>query len=70
MDYGFHVGDTVCHVKDSEMRGIATELDAGHDLGGVTTCRIAWGAVSIEDAMATPRSDQDIQWTNKLVHVQ
>lgn len=67
MDYGFQVGDTVCHLKDGETLGVVTELDADHDLGGVTTCRVVWGANSVEDAMATPRADQDIQWTNKLV---
>jgi hypothetical protein len=66
-DYGFVVGNSVCHIGDNAMEGIVTELDAEYDLGGVTTCRVVWGATSVEDAMATPREDQDIQWTNKLV---
>jgi hypothetical protein len=66
-DYGFDVADTVRHIKGGAMSGIVTELDSEHDLGGVTTCRVVWGAESVEDAMATPREDQDIQWTNKLV---
>lgn len=69
MDYGLQIGDTVCHVKDTTLQGIVTELDAGHDQGGVTTCRVVWGAESVEDAQATPREDQDIQWTHKLVRV-
>lgn len=64
--YGFGVGDRVTHCKGGEP-GIVTELDSAHDLGGVTTCRVAWGADSLEDALATPREDQDVQWTNKLV---
>lgn len=66
-DYGFAVGDFVTHVGDNATGGIVTELDADYDLGGVTTCRVAWGAATFEEAMATPRDDQDIQWTNKLV---
>lgn len=66
MDYGLQVGDSVRHIKGGEA-GIVTELDAAHDLGGVTTCRVVWGASSVEDAQTTPRADQDIQWTNKLV---
>jgi len=67
VDYGFVVGDMVTHVGDNAVRGIVTELDAGYDLGGVTTCRVVWGAATVEEAMATPRDDQDIQWTNKLL---
>jgi hypothetical protein len=67
VDYGFGVGDSVRHKKESEPTGIVTELDSDHDLGDVTTCRVVWGAESLEDAMSTPRADQDIQWTNKLV---
>lgn len=70
MDYGFQVGDTVCHIKDTELCGVVTELDADHDLGGVTTCRVAWGTRSLAEAQATPREEQDIQWTNKLVRVE
>jgi hypothetical protein len=65
-DYGFIVGDSVNHVGDNEMEGIVTELDTDYDLGGVTTCRVAWGAKTVEAALASPREDQDIQWTNKL----
>jgi len=68
-EYGFAVGDTVCHIGDNDMTGIVTELDADFDLGGVTTCRVAWGAETVEAAMATPREDQDIQWTTKLERV-
>ena len=69
MDYGFEVGDTVCHVKDTAASGLVTEIDADYDLGDVTTCRVAWGAKSLEEALAFPRDDQDIQWTNKLTRV-
>lgn len=67
IDYGFGIGDLVCHIGDDAMEGIVTELDADYDLGGVTTCRVAWGATSMEEAQAMPREDQDIQWTNKLI---
>lgn len=67
IDYGFGVGDLVCHIGDNAMEGIVTELDADYDLGGVTTCRIAWGASSMEEAMMIAREDQDVQWTNKLI---
>lgn len=70
IDYGFGVGDAVCHIGDNAMEGIVTELDADYDLGGVTTCRVVWDAASVADAMATPRDDQDVQWTNKLVLVE
>jgi len=67
IDYGFGVGDLVCHIGDDAMAGIVTELDADYDLGGVTTCRVAWGATSMEEAKAIAREDQDVQWTNKLI---
>lgn len=67
--YGFQLHDRVSHIKDNDLHGIVTELDGDHDLGGVTTCRVVWGAYSVEDAMSTPRDDQDIQWTNKLILV-
>lgn len=70
VDYGFKIGDSVCHISDMDEQGIVTELDSEYDLGGVTTCRLVWGAASYEDAMDTPRMDQDIQWTNKLVRVE
>lgn len=66
MDYGFDVGDSVVHNRDVEEIGIVTELDTEYDHGGITTCRVVWGATSLEDARRTPRADQDIQWTNKL----
>jgi hypothetical protein len=69
-DYGFNVGDSVSHVGDNDIAGIVTELDSDHDLGGVTTCRVAWGAQDLSEAMLIPRGDQDIQWTNKLVATQ
>lgn len=69
IDYGFDVGDVVCHQAETDAHGIVTELDSDHDLGGVTTCRVAWGANTWEEAMAVPREDQDIQWTNKLYRV-
>lgn len=62
LNYGFQVGDLVSHLKDASLLGIVTELDAG----GVTTCRVAWGAESMEAAHVIPREAQDIQWTNKL----
>lgn len=65
-NYGFNVWDRVCHIRDPELKGICTEIDEDCDLGDVTTCRVAWGASSIEEAQATPREDTDIQWTNKL----
>lgn len=69
-DYGFLVGDSVFHIKDNAMVGFVTELDADYDLGDVTTCRVVWGAISFKDAKETPREEQDIQWTNKLLRVQ
>lgn len=69
MDYGFDVWDTVCHIKDDEMLGIVTEIDSSHDLGDVTTCRVVWGAKSVDDAKGIPHEYQDIQWTNKLIRV-
>lgn len=66
-DYGFDVGDLVFHIKDNDMSAIVTEIDSEHDLGDVTTCRVVWDAKSLEDANNTPREDQDIQWTNKLI---
>ena len=70
IDYGFIVGDTVFHIGDNLMNGIVTELDSEYDLGDVTTCRVVWGAETFEDAIATPREYQDIQWTNKLIKVE
>ena len=70
MDYGINVGDTACHVKDYSLTGIVVEIDTEYDQGGVTTCRVAWGASSLEEAKSFPREDQDIQWTNKLVRVE
>lgn len=64
--YGFVLGSPVRHVKGGEV-GYVTELDADHDLDGITTTRVVWGATSYEDALATPREDSDIQWTHKLV---
>lgn len=64
--YGFCVGSSVRHVKDSEP-GIVIEIDSDADLGEVTTCRVVWGAQSLQDALATPREDSDIQWTTKLL---
>lgn len=69
MSHRFQVGDPVCHVKDDQLKGIITEMDSDHGFGGVTTCRVVWGAPSLEIAMAIPKEDQDIQWTNKLVLV-
>lgn len=66
--YGFDVGDVVYHEKDIHgVSGIVTNIDYDNDLGGVTTCNVVWGATSWVDAINTPRTDQDIQWTNKLV---
>lgn len=65
--YGFAVGDQVTHVRDDSVNGYVTELDADHDLGDVTTCRVVWGANSFEEAKNTPRDEQDIQWTIKLM---
>lgn len=68
--YGFEVGSSVFHVKDvGGDAGIVTEIDNEFDLGDVTTCRVVWGAVDLADALATPKEDRDIQWTNKLVPV-
>lgn len=66
-EYHVKVGDLVAHEKELETAGIVTELDADYDLGGVTTCRVVWGATTMEAALNTPREEQDIQWTNKLV---
>lgn len=67
-EYGFGVGDKVEHIKGGGP-GYVIELDAAHDLGGVTTTRVVWGATSFEDAKNTPREDSDIQWTNKLMRI-
>ncbi|MBB4867819.1 hypothetical protein HNP46_006738 [Pseudomonas nitritireducens] len=64
--YGFTVGSTVQHIKDPQP-GIVTEIDSDQDLGDVTTCRVVWGAESLQDALDTPRPDQDLLFTNKLV---
>lgn len=69
-DYGFKVRDRVCHVGDNNISGIVTELDAEHDLGGVTTCRVVWDAKTFKEAMESPREDHDIQWTNKLFRLE
>lgn len=69
LQYGFNVGDSVCHIKDYQMVGIVTEIDSEYDLGDITTCRVVWDAKDFQDAKNTPREDQDIQWTNKLVPV-
>lgn len=67
MDYGFQVGDQVEHIRAPELGvGTVTELDADADLGGVTTCRVAWGCLSAAEAADVLRSDQSIHWTNKL----
>lgn len=66
--YGFEIGDSVFHIKDvGGMKGVVFEIDADHDLGDVTTCRVAWGAKDIDDALKFPRSETDVQWTNKLI---
>lgn len=61
------VGSNVQHVRDDSLKGVVVEMD--EYLGGVTTCRVVWGAKSLEDARASHREDQDIQWTTKLVLV-
>jgi len=67
VDYGFLVDDFVEHVRDNTLIGIVVQIDSEHDLGGVTTCRVVWGAKTVAEAHATDKIDQDIQWTNKLV---
>ncbi|MEG0869221.1 MAG: hypothetical protein RSG77_19510 [Hafnia sp.] len=70
MNYGFEVGSAVNHVKDiGGEEGIVIEIDADHDLGDVTTCRVVWGAKSICEARAAERSDSSVHWTNKLALV-
>lgn len=66
-EYGFTVGDKVCHVKDHSVFGICTQLDSDYDLGGITTCGVVWGVESLNDAMDTSLDETDIQWTNKLI---
>lgn len=67
MDYGFQVGDQVEHRRAPELgAGTVTELDADADLGGVTTCRVAWGCVSAAEVADVPRADQSVHWTNSL----
>lgn len=68
MFYGFNVWDAVKHVKDDEV-GIVTEIDSDADLGGVTTCRVAWGVDNAEDARKIAQEDTSIHWTNKLYKV-
>lgn len=70
IDYGFSVGDVVCHVKDPSTRGVVFDIDEAHDLGGVTTCRVAWDVMNLEEALQLPKADTDIQWTNKLSRVE
>lgn len=64
--YGFTVGDRVVHVRDDSVEGFVIEIDSDHDLGDVTTCRVAWDVSSYDEAKLVPREDTDIQWTNKL----
>jgi hypothetical protein len=69
-EYGFIVGDSVTHVKEPYgPKAFVTEIDADHDLGGVTTCRVVWNAMTWDEAKNSPREDSDIQWTNKLTVV-
>lgn len=63
---GIVVGSKVVHVKGGPP-GFVTELDSEHDLGGVTTCRVAWDVASYEEALTVPREDQSVHWTNKLI---
>lgn len=68
MNYGFVVGSIVNHVKDmGGESGIVIEIDSDHDLGDITTCRVAWGVTDIEQAKALPKEDSSVHWTNKLV---
>jgi ABC-type proline/glycine betaine transport system substrate-binding protein len=66
--YGFAVGQRVEHIKDrGGVVGVVIEIDADHDLGEVTTCRVMWDCQSLEQALGLLREDSDIVWTNKLV---
>ncbi len=65
---GFASGDRVCHSRDSNLEGVIVALDS--DVGGLTTCSVVWGATSLDDALAAPHCDRDVQWTNKLVLLQ
>lgn len=69
IDYGISVGDKVEHIKSDDMTGIITQIDSDYDLGGVTTCTVAWEAQTLEEALLYAKEDLDIQWTNKLVRV-
>ena len=64
------VGDKVTHRRGDGEVGFIIEVDFEHELGGVTTCRVVWDVENFEQAKATPREHQDIQWTNKLVKVE
>lgn len=66
---GLEVGDKVTHRKGDGETGFVIEVDFEYDLGGVTTCRVVWDVETFEQAKASPREHQDIQWTNKLVKV-
>lgn len=57
--------DKVEHVKDGSVKGIVVHVD--DNLKGTTTCRVAWGVETQEEAEKMPVEDTDIQWTNKLI---
>lgn len=57
--------DKVSHVKDTNLKGVVVHVD--ENLKDITTCNIAWGCNTVEEALAVDISETDIQWTNKLI---
>lgn len=60
------VGDVVQHIRDEKWVGVVVEVDAYSFYADVTACVVAWGVTSLYDAEQLPRTELDVQWTNKL----
>lgn len=63
-NYPFTEGDTVCHISDQSLIGVVTKID--RNLPHPTTCNVRWNDNS-DNLPMDDLSDDDIQWTNKLV---
>lgn len=65
-EYPFEVGDTVRHRNCLALTGVVTHIDK--NLPHPTTCLVRWennsGNLPRDD-----NSDDDIQWTNRLIKV-
>lgn len=57
--------DKVCHVKDTNLKGIVVHVD--NNLKDITTCNVVWDCNTVEEALAVSINNSDIQWTNKLI---